>query len=93
MEEIGGRSTAMNNFRVMYMITQMIGATIVILIGSWIGVHLGGLGWSTSPAVQFNWHPLLMSFGMIFLYGNCEFIEFLNLTINFEVNSIYFQPF
>jgi cytochrome b-561 len=90
MEEIGGRSTAMNNFRVLYLITQMIGATIVILIGSWIGVHLGGLTWSAEPKTQFNWHPLLMSFGMIFLYGNCKSETFIfNRQILF-VNPILF---
>lgn len=29
----------------------------------------GGFGWS-DPDLQFNWHPLLMVFGFVFLYGN-----------------------
>lgn len=58
-----------SNFRILYLITQMVGITIVVLVSSWIGVHLGGLGWA-KPSIQFNWHPLLMSLGMIFLYGN-----------------------
>lgn len=72
MESSGPSPTALNNFRVVYLITQMVGASIVILTGSWVGVHLGGLSWTSNPAVQFNWHPLLMSIGMIFLYGNCK---------------------
>ncbi|XP_021712866.1 cytochrome b561 isoform X2 [Aedes aegypti] len=70
MESSGPSPTSLNNFRVVYLITQMVGAAIVILMGSWIGVHLGGLSWTSNPATQFNWHPLLMSIGMIFLYGN-----------------------
>lgn len=70
MEGSGSSPTSLNNFRIVYLITQMVGATIIILIGSWVGVHLKGLSWTSNPAVQFNWHPLLMSFGMIFLYGN-----------------------
>lgn len=77
MESSGPSPTSLNNFRVVYLITQMVGAAIVILMGSWIGVHLGGLSWTSNPATQFNWHPLLMSIGMIFLYGNCKCCNFL----------------
>ncbi|XP_053687592.1 plasma membrane ascorbate-dependent reductase CYBRD1 [Sabethes cyaneus] len=70
MENNGPSAGSYNNFRVLYLITQMVGATIVILVGSWIGAHLNGLAWTSQPSVQFNWHPLLMTMGMIFLYGN-----------------------
>ena len=64
--------SALNNFRILYLVTQLVGITIIILVSCWIGIHLNGLGWSARPSVQFNWHPLLMSVGMIFLYGNCK---------------------
>ncbi|XP_055531293.1 plasma membrane ascorbate-dependent reductase CYBRD1 [Wyeomyia smithii] len=70
MENNGPSAGSYNNFRVLYLITQMVGAAIVIMVGSWIGAHLGGLAWTSRPSVQFNWHPLLMTMGMIFLYGN-----------------------
>uniref|UniRef100_U5ETM5 Putative non-vertebrate eumetazoan cytochrome b n=1 Tax=Corethrella appendiculata TaxID=1370023 RepID=U5ETM5_9DIPT len=70
MEEIGGPSASLSNFRILYLITQMVGGAIIILVGSWIGVHLGGLAWTRYPSIQFNWHPLLMVIGMVFLYGN-----------------------
>lgn len=70
MDNNGPSAASLNNFRILYMITQMVGVTIIILMSSWIGVHLGGLAWTSQPSVQFNWHPLLMSLGMIFLYGN-----------------------
>uniref|UniRef100_A0A2M4ADQ3 Putative cytochrome n=1 Tax=Anopheles triannulatus TaxID=58253 RepID=A0A2M4ADQ3_9DIPT len=62
--------SALNNFRVLYLVTQLVGITIIILVSCWIGIHLNGLAWTSQPSVQFNWHPLLMSVGMIFLYGN-----------------------
>lgn len=38
----------------------------------WVFIYLGGLSWSSTPEIQFNWHPLLMTIGMIYLYGNCK---------------------
>ncbi|XP_058832799.1 plasma membrane ascorbate-dependent reductase CYBRD1 [Topomyia yanbarensis] len=70
MDNNGPSAGSYNNFRVLYLITQMVGATVIVLVGSWIGAHLNGLAWTSRPSVQFNWHPLLMTMGMIFLYGN-----------------------
>lgn len=66
------------NFRIFYLIAQMVGISIIILMGSWISICLGGFGWST-PAIEFNWHPMLMTIGMIYLFGNCK--ESLNIKL------------
>lgn len=64
------------NFRLLYLITQLIGTAIIILIASWIGLHLGGFSWDyENPKVLFNFHPIFMTIGMVFLYGNCELID------------------
>ena len=42
----------------------------VVLMGIWTGHHLGGFAWQKNPGLEFNWHPLLMTIGMIYLYGN-----------------------
>jgi cytochrome b-561 len=42
----------------------------VILIAVWMGSY-GGFGWTDEPALQFNYHPMFMSIGIIFLYGEC----------------------
>ncbi len=48
----------------------------VILTGVWMGHYRGGFGWSAEEAdKQFNWHPILMVMGMIYLYGNGEKLE------------------
>lgn len=72
MDEIGGMTQDLSNFNILYMITQLIGVSIVILMGSWVGLYLDGLAWTSNPKLQFNWHPIMMSIGMIFLYGNCN---------------------
>lgn len=70
MDEIGDqRRQPFINFRILYLVTQMVGCTLIILMGSWISLYLGGVGWS-DPKYEFNWHPLLMTIGMIYLYGN-----------------------
>lgn len=58
------------DFRLLYLILQMIGCTLIILMMVWVFAFLGGLSWSATPKVQFNWHPLLMTIGMVYLYGN-----------------------
>ena len=45
----------------------------VVLAGIWTGHHLGGFAWQSDPKHQFNWHPLLMTLGMIYLYGNGKY--------------------
>lgn len=83
MEQIGPNHRLVN-FRLFYLITQMIGVALIILMISWVGIHLGGLGWNhNAPKIIFNWHPILMTIGMVFLYGNCEsFISQTRITVN-----------
>lgn len=77
MDEIGedSRHQKLANFRLLYLILQMIGITIIILMFSWVFIFLGGVSWSATPGTQFNWHPLLMTIGMIYLYGNCKIFK------------------
>ena len=79
MEEIGGPGPCKRTFQRLYWITQVVGWAMVALLFGIIFRYLGGLGW-TDLGLKFHWHPLLMVFGMIFLYGNCEWSE--NETLN-----------
>ena len=36
----------------------------------WMDVYRGGFAWESDPSTEFNIHPLLMTFGLVFLYGN-----------------------
>jgi hypothetical protein len=51
---------------------QVAGFMAVVLMGTWTGHFLGGFSWQSDPQHQFNWHPLLMTIALIFLYGNGE---------------------
>ena len=55
-------------FWIILLLGEISGVTMAILCGIWMGVYRGGYEWSAS--LVFNYHPLFMSIGMIFLYGN-----------------------
>ena len=49
----------------------MIGLTLVITTIAWVGHFKGGVSFSqTEKGIDFNWHPILMTISLIFLYGN-----------------------
>lgn len=70
------------NFRLLYLVAQLIGVVLIILTLSWILLHLNGLSYDYStPSLIFNWHPLMMVIGMVFLYGNCECLSTTNQSV------------
>ena len=36
----------------------------------WTGHFLGGFAGQSEPSLEFNWHPLLLTISLIYLYGN-----------------------
>ena len=58
-------------------IAEISGFMAVVLTGIWMGHFRGGFAWNSMDATnrvdtvhQFNWHPMLLILGLIFLYGN-----------------------
>ena len=49
---------------------ELTGIVLVVLMGYWTGVTRGGFAWQENSKKQFNWHPFLITLGLIFLYGN-----------------------
>jgi len=48
----------------------MLALAVVIMIGIWMGNFRGGFAWHDKVAIEFNYHPLFMTLGLVFLYGN-----------------------
>merc|ERR1712123_519759 len=50
---------------------EVTGLLAVIMTIAWVVHFKGGVVWGmTEMGIVFNWHPILMTLGLIFLYGN-----------------------
>lgn len=60
----------LKNFNVIFGVTQGVGLICVVLMLVWTSSYNGGFAWSSNPDLMFNWHPLLMTIGLIYLFAN-----------------------
>ncbi|CAG9861319.1 unnamed protein product [Phyllotreta striolata] len=56
-------------YQTIYTFATSIGVGLVILILFWILYFRNGFAWQSNPSLEFNWHPFLMTLGMLFLYS------------------------
>lgn len=54
----------------LYGVAAGLSSLIVVQMLVWIFHYRGGFAWQDVPALQFNWHPLLMVISLIILYGH-----------------------
>lgn len=66
----------LRGFKPIFYFSQAIGVTIVVLVSIWTIHHRGGFAWRSNPALEFNWHPLLMTIGLVYLGGNGKILKF-----------------
>ncbi|RZF47236.1 hypothetical protein LSTR_LSTR004945 [Laodelphax striatellus] len=59
----------LTGFNVLYVVTQATGGLLCVLVLVWCSNYRDGFAWSV-PAARFNWHPLFMTIGMVFLFAN-----------------------
>ncbi|XP_020281111.1 cytochrome b561-like isoform X2 [Pseudomyrmex gracilis] len=63
-------SRSLEGFFPLVTITEGCGIVLLILVGVWISYYRGGYSWRSDPKLEFNWHPLLMIIGLVYLYSN-----------------------
>lgn len=69
----GGMETSQQNlegFSLIFGLAEAVGLLTFVLVVIWTGHYCGGFSWRSDPKIEFNWHPVLMTLGMIFLYAN-----------------------
>ncbi len=68
-ETIDGNKSAMLNFYLTVGIAEVFGVVAVGVTVIWMAHYRGGFAWDGS-AKEFNYHPIFMVLGFVFLYGN-----------------------
>jgi hypothetical protein len=51
-------------------LTQLLLHGALGLVLFWVIYYLGGFGWQDQPKLEFNYHPVLMIGGFVYLSGN-----------------------
>ncbi|KYQ55483.1 Cytochrome b561 [Trachymyrmex zeteki] len=64
------QSHSLEGFIPLLSLTEGCGALLIILMAVWTGHYRNGFSWRSNPKLEFNWHPLLMTIGLVFLYAN-----------------------
>ncbi|XP_016837722.1 cytochrome b reductase 1 isoform X2 [Nasonia vitripennis] len=72
MDKIGEPTQTENleGFNILFWTTEAVGGLLIILVAIWTAHYRGGFSWTSNPGLEFNWHPLLMTIGLVFLYAN-----------------------
>ncbi|XP_011494576.1 PREDICTED: cytochrome b reductase 1-like [Ceratosolen solmsi marchali] len=72
MDQIGESTEHRNleGFNILFYVTEAIGGLLILLVIIWTAHFKGGFAWTSDPDLEFNWHPLLMTVGLVFLYAN-----------------------
>jgi len=53
-----------------FVTVQVVGVSLVVMMSIWTGHYMGGFSGQSNPDLEFNWHPLLLTISLIYLYGN-----------------------
>jgi cytochrome b-561 len=69
-DEIGSTRVTLQWFSLMVLSSQVVGVLAIILLAIFFGQYRGGFGWTSDINKEFNYHPLFMTLGMIFFYGD-----------------------
>lgn len=56
-------------YGMLYFVTQGVGVLLVLATSIWLGRYIGGFGFADAKQA-FNFHPIFMIIGFVFIYGN-----------------------
>lgn len=64
------QSHSLEGFTPLVTLTEVCGGLLIILVTIWTAYYRNGFSWRSNPSLEFNWHPLLMTIGLVYLYAN-----------------------
>lgn len=69
-----GDGTRDRFYNLVVLASQVAGVLVVVLVAVWMSEFRGGFAWTSNPSLEFNYHPMLMTIGLIFLYAEAILI-------------------
>ncbi|CAL1675848.1 unnamed protein product [Lasius platythorax] len=72
--EESSQARSLEGFTPLLSLLEACGALLMILVAVWTICYRNGFSWKSNPQLEFNWHPLLMTIGLVFLYANAMLI-------------------
>lgn len=66
----GNVNQDLRGFTLGYGLAQVLGLSCVLMVVVWTSHYFGGFSGPSNPKTEFNYHPVFMVLGMVFLYGN-----------------------
>jgi cytochrome b-561 len=69
------RGEFLEGFTLLLGFTEACGICLIILVTIWTSYYRDGFSWRSDPKLEFNWHPLLMIIGLVYLYGNGKHLK------------------
>lgn len=67
---------ALKGFSPLFILSQVVGIATVVLVFIWTVLIRGGFAWRSDLKLEFNWHILLLTVGMVYLGGNGKLLSF-----------------
>lgn len=65
---------ALKGFSPLFILSQVVGIATVVLVFIWTVLIRGGFAWRSDLKLEFNWHILLLTVGMVYLGGNVNLV-------------------
>ena len=64
--------------RLTFVWLQVLAAAIVAISIVWMTVYQGGFAWQENPKIQFNYHPVFLTVGLVVVAGEIKTVQMIS---------------